>query len=180
MDTQADLSQFTANVSLGNINENNISDFFTKLGIKNGDVNLAKALLSANAKSDIKDVYYIYMWNYCSGSIGKDNKTETITYCSPRKAQFYFNPIEEWGLNNTLAQSVVPKGIDGALNAYKKGAQWMFIAYAVAFWTTVAAIVVGLFSICSRVGSCITTVVVSVSSSPTNLYARLKMLTVLS
>jgi hypothetical protein len=129
--------------------------------------------LSSSAKSnDLKDFYEIYLWNYCSGDTANGTKlangtmtagVETITYCSPRKAQFYFDPIQVWGLNGTLAQDIAPKAVTDALNTYKKVASWMFIAYAVAFWTTVASVIVGIFAIFSRVGSCLTTIVSSVS-----------------
>jgi len=159
---KADMSQFTANVTLGKFSASDIASYLSALGIKNADSDLTKALLQAATDKHIDDVYYIYPWNYCSGSIsrnGTNNGTVTLTTCSKSQPSYWFNPIEVWGLNGTLAQNYVPKGIDGALNAYKTGAHWMFIAYATAFFTTLAAIVVGAFAICSRLGSCVTTIV---------------------
>lgn len=119
----------------------------------------------------LKDVYYIYMWNHCTGTkSGTNGSTVTIDYCSPRKAQYYFNPITEWGLNGTVAQQYVPKAVNSALSAYQKGAQWMFIAYSVAFWTTVATIIVGIFAIFSRVGSFCTSLVSGVSHPQVCVY----------
>jgi len=172
---KADMSKFNANITVGEFTTSDVSAYLKALGIKDADQELTKALLSAATSKQIDDVYYIYPWNYCSGNIGTNstkNGTESLT-CSPRKAQYWFNPIEVWGLNGTLAQKYVPKGIDGALNAYKKGAQWMFIAYAVAFGTTIASIVVGAFAICSRIGSCATTFV----SSAATLFTFLAALT---
>ena len=162
MKLQADTSQFKADPTAG-------VDIIKGTTIDNQLLNAFKLSASSN---NLKDFYEIYLWNYCSGDSTNGTKlangtmsggTETITYCSPRKAQFYFNPIQEWGLNGTIAQDLVPSAITGALKTYQKVAQWMFIAYAVAFWTTVASIVVGIFAICSRVGSCVTTIVASVS-----------------
>jgi hypothetical protein len=113
---------------------------------------------------NISDFYEIYMWNYCRGSTV--NGTETVTYCSPRQAKYSFDPFTEWGLSSSSALKVVNGSVDGAIKAYQKGSQWMFIAYCVAFWVTVATIVVGLFAICSRVGSCLTTFVSGVCLSP--------------
>ena len=128
---------------------------------------IASGLLSSligEASSDaLYDFYEVYMWNYCAGS--NSSGTEVIQFCSPRQAKFVFNPIDIWGLNGTTVQKDVPGAVNDAVNAYSKGAQWMFIAYTVAFWVTAASIVVGIFAICSRVGSCITTIVASVSKA---------------
>jgi len=75
------------------------------------------------------------------------------------------------GLNGTATQQYIPGAVNSAMNAYQKGAQWMFIAYAIAFWTTVATIVVGLFALCSRIGSCFTTIVSGVATLFTILAA---------
>jgi hypothetical protein len=64
-----------------------------------------------------------------------------------------------WGLNNTGAADLFPSEIRKGLNVYKSVSNWMFVAYAIAFFTTLANIVVGLLAICSRWGSCVTTIV---------------------
>jgi hypothetical protein len=157
---QADTTKFQANSTA-------LSGLLSK-----ADANtkkLIEGLVGQVQTNNLKDIYYVYMWNYCSGSkSGVNGSTINIEFCSPRKSQYYFNPITEWGLNGTTTQKYIPGTVDKALGAYQKGAQWLFIAYAIAFWTTVATIVVGFFALCSRVGSCLTTVVsgVSVSSPP--------------
>jgi hypothetical protein len=120
--------------------------------------------LTATTNKQIDDIYYIYMWNYCSGSLSQNGSSQNITYCSPRKAQFYFDPLTTWGLNNTVVQQALGSSFQKGINAYKTGAKWMFIAYVVAFWVTVGSIVVGFFAICSRLGSCATTVVASAAT----------------
>jgi hypothetical protein len=74
-----------------------------------------------------------------------------------------FDPIKEWGILGSTAQQFVPGDVTKALNAYDKGAMWLFISYAVAFWVTFASFIVGFFAICSRVGSCLTAIVALVS-----------------
>jgi hypothetical protein len=136
----------------------------TELGISGSEADVAKSLLTATTNKQIDDIYYIYMWNYCSGSLSQNGSSQNITYCSPRKAQFYFDPLTTWGLNNTVVQQALGSSFQKGINAYKTGAKWMFIAYVVAFWVTVGSIVVGFFAICSRLGSCATTVVSSAAT----------------
>jgi len=111
---------------------------------------------------DLFDFYQIYLWNYCAGNT--TNGVDTITYCSPRKADFVFNPIQEWDLNNTIIEKEVPKAVNSAVDAYTKSVKFMFSIYSVAIITTAVSIVVGLFAICSRIGSCVTTIFVSAAT----------------
>jgi len=165
---KADLTKFKGNVTGGS----EIASILNKLGV-DANSDLTKALVSSVTTSKLDDVYYIYPWNYCSGNIAHNstnNGTQSLK-CSKPVARYWFNPIEVWGLNGTLAQDVVPKGIDGALKAYKGGASWMFIAYAVAFFTTIVSIIFGAFAVCSRVGSCFTSFVASAAALFTFLAA---------
>ena len=127
---------------------------------------LIAGLVGQASSNKLYDFYEVYMWNYSAGSTS--NGVDTIQYCSPRQAKFVFNPIDVWGLNGTTIQKDIPGAVTSAINAYSKGAQWMFIAYTVAFWVTAATIVVGLLAICSRIGSSLTTIVSSVSDQPSD------------
>ncbi|KAL8704281.1 MAG: hypothetical protein Q9201_002560 [Fulgogasparrea decipioides] len=111
---------------------------------------------------DVKDFYHVSLWNYCSGDF--DNGKDKITYCSPHKNQFWFNPVEVWGLNNTNIDQLFSKELRSGLHAYKQAAKWMFIAYIVALITTIVEILVGFFAIFSRLGSLATTIVSTISS----------------
>jgi len=126
---------------------------------------------SANS-NNLHDVYYVYMWNSCYGTkSGTNGSTITNIKCTSPKAQYYFDPIAEWGLNNTVVQSQIPKAVSSAMSAYRKGTQWMFIAYAIAFFATAATLVVGLLALCSRLGSCCTSIVSGVATLFTILAA---------
>ena len=127
------------------------------------DNNLLHALQGAASAKELKDFYQVGLWNYCEGDIDRDGK-EKVTYCSPRKASFWFNPIDVWELKDTSAQRVFPDKMKDALDAYQKVAKWMFIAYVLALCTTIAEIIVGIFAIFSRWGSFATTIVSTVSS----------------
>lgn len=121
---------------------------------------MAAALEEARKQLNVKDFYDIGLWGYCDGDISNGNyKT---TKCSDPKAQFYFDPIDIWKLNNTGVKDLLPDGLEKGLKVYKNVSKWMFIAYIVAFAATLAELVVGLFAICSRWGSCVTSLISAV------------------
>jgi len=144
---RADTSNFTESSSLDLIPGTNLDNGLIKTGL-NGDVTLA-------------DFYDVGLWNYCSGN-KTGNDTFDITFCSSRQAQYWFNPLDVWGLNTS--SSDIPKSVNSALNTYEKVSKFMFIAYIVAFVATLVELVFGFFAICSRWGSFVVTIVSTVSS----------------
>ncbi|KAK7544424.1 SUR7/PalI family-domain-containing protein [Phyllosticta citribraziliensis] len=116
------------------------------------------AALQTTVDSDLKDIYTVGLMNYCDG-----NKNSTggykLTYCSPRKSAYYFDPISTWGLNNTAVEGLVPDSLQNGLKIYRKVAKWMYAAYAVALACNAIEIVVGILAIFSRWGSFLTTFV---------------------
>jgi len=123
--------------------------------------------LENSVKGNLSDWYEIYLWNYCSGK----NTSSVPTFCSPRTAQFYFNPIDVWGLSADGLSQYIPSELNKGLSVYAKVSKWLFVAYTIAFWTTVGAFAVGFFAICSRWGSLVTTIVIGVSTLFTILAA---------
>ena len=159
-------------------------------GAVSNSTELTAALTLAEASGQLKETYRIYLWNYCSA-----NKTSgDIDYCSDRQSSFVFDPVEQFGLNATDAEvptgtstgdnavqsainnakenakefqdNVLGDAASGAIKVYKRVAKWNFIAYQIAFWTTVITIVVGLLAICSRWGSLCTWIMAIVCPSP--------------
>lgn len=55
--------------------------------------------------SDLKDIYTVGLMNYCDGDKNSTGGYK-VTYCSERKAAFWFNPVDVWGLNNTAAEGM--------------------------------------------------------------------------
>lgn len=111
------------------------------------------------------------LWSYCEGDKDKDG-VEKITYCSSSKTQFWFNPIEVWGLQNTSVQNVLGDDLQKGLDTYKKVAGWMNWAFIIATILTAAEFVVGFFAIFSRWGSLVTTILSTVSLSFLSLSKR--------
>ncbi|KAJ5137662.1 uncharacterized protein N7443_010047 [Penicillium atrosanguineum] len=105
--------------------------------------------------STLKDFYDIGLWGYCDGDI--TNNTSNTTSCSSPKSEYYFNPLEVWGLDNDAVKDELPDDYTKVMKIYKAVSKWMFIAYVLAFATTIVEILVGMFAICSRWGSCVTT-----------------------
>ncbi|KAL2013242.1 hypothetical protein VTN00DRAFT_767 [Thermoascus crustaceus] len=153
---RADLSNFTSNPQI-------TTDILKGTGLDQQVADKLSELLS-NSKSqlNVKDFYLIGLWNYCSGD--KNGDDFKVTYCSESKAGFWFNPVEVWHLNGTGVENLFPEELQKGLNTYKSVTKWMFVAYIIAFFATAAEILVGVFAICSRWGSCVTSLVSSVSA----------------
>ena len=117
---------------------------------------------------DIYDFYHISLWNYCAGNFtgGTTNSSasDNVTYCSPHTNEFWFNPVEVWGLNNTGVDKFFSTELRDGLSAYQTTVKWMFVAYIVALAATIVEILVGFFALFSRWGSLATTIVSGVSS----------------
>jgi len=145
---QGDLSNFTADPSTDIIPGTNADNELLNTGLK-------------QAKEDLKlkDIYQIYLWNYCAGATDKPYE-----YCSPKKAYFWFNPVEVWGLNNTGVEQLFPKELNNGLKTYQTVSKWMFIVYVISLITTILEIVVGISAIFSRWGSFATTFFSTASS----------------
>ena len=172
-------------VGLGGTNKNSDSlnglYFFrantSDINVKPSDINLPSNPLTdaiLNETTDvakkaigIKDFYHVALWNYCDGDFTKNKSggwNDHVTFCSPRKSEFWFDPVEVWNLNQTLADHVFSKELKDGLDAYKTASKWMYIAYIVAVISTAVEIVIGISALFSRLGSLATTIVSTVSS----------------
>lgn len=163
---KADISDFKTNITKSGVLSTNIPG-----NVDDKLRTFLDELTSSEKSSNLSDVYQVYLWNYCQGS--DKNGTVSLTKCSSKQARFWFNPVEVWGLNGTGVTDLVPNELEKGLNIYQKVANWMFVAYAIAFFTTLSSIVVGLLAICSRWGSCCTTIV----SAASTLFSFLAALT---
>lgn len=153
---QADTSNFTTDPQTI---LDKAKDEGDKFNINN---DLLDALTGAASSKELKDFYQVGLWSYCEGE--KKDGVEKITYCSSSKTQFWFNPVEVWGLQNTSVQNVLGDDLQKGLNTYKKIAGWMNWAFIIATILTAAEFIVGFFAIFSRWGSLVTTILSTVSS----------------
>jgi len=149
-----------------------------KAGNLANSTTLTAALQQAEDKRLLMDVYEVHLWNYCVSD-------GTLDHCLPKHSQYYFDPVAVWGLNGTNATSTATSTATGvnvidsditsatnkteefenkllgksgkeALDAYRHVAKWMFVAYEVSLWTTLATIVCSILAIFSRWGSFLT------------------------
>ncbi|KZF24179.1 hypothetical protein L228DRAFT_266538 [Xylona heveae TC161] len=195
----------------------------SETGISSSDLSAALSSTGTNLTTalGLKDFYTVALWNYCDGSIttsssssnkSSQHQVDHVEYCSPRKAEFYFNPVQVWGLDNStnssssassssssssqlseieskiqseihsyLHDKIYNESLKKGLATYKAVAKWMFIAYAIAFFATIAEFILGFFAIFSRWGSFVTSIASTVafiftlaaSITSTALYASL-------
>jgi hypothetical protein len=164
---QADLSNFanaTQNDLLSIINpRDTISGIDTRDTSVNSELNTL--LVDAQKTLKIQDYYTVYLWNYCSW-----NGNDKYSFCSPRKAEFWFNPVEVWGLNGTNAESLLPKELKDGLNTYKDVAKYMFIVYVIALVATIVELLIGISAMFSRWGSFVTTFFAAVRRPPVHFH----------
>ncbi|OGM40480.1 integral membrane protein [Aspergillus bombycis] len=154
---RADLQNMTTTAS----SKSTVSQALSDAGVTVSDGDISAALEQVQKQFDLKDFYNIGLWGYCDGNV--TNNDFEVSECSKPKGEFWFNPIEVWNLEETGVENGLPSGLRKSLNLYKNVSKWMFIAYIVAFVATVVELVVGVFAICSRWGSCVTTLISGVA-----------------
>ncbi|KAL4883365.1 SUR7/PalI family-domain-containing protein [Aspergillus karnatakaensis] len=123
---------------------------------------LSTALHNANNDGNLKDFYSVGLWGYCEGEVSKQGSYDT-TYCSSPHPKFWFNPIQAWHLNETTKDLQLPSHLTKELRVYKKVSLWMSSGYILAITVTAIETLLGLLSIWSRWGSCITALVSAVA-----------------
>jgi hypothetical protein len=109
------------------------------------------ALAGGVSVKALKDFYLIGLWSYCEGE--KIGDVETITYCSPPKFRFWFDPTDVWGLKITFLQDILGDKLQKGLDAYRKTMGWMSDAFIFATILTATESVLSLFAIFSKKGS---------------------------
>jgi len=152
---EADLSSFANATSNELLDIIDISSTLNNLNLAKRDTDSELTSLLAEAQKDlkIKDFYTIYLWNYCSW-----NGDEKYSYCSPGKAEFWFNPIDVWGLNDTAGiETLIPTDLKDALKTYQTVSKYMFVVYVIALVATAVELLIGISAIFSRWGSFFTT-----------------------
>ncbi|MCJ1224818.1 hypothetical protein MMC12_001463 [Toensbergia leucococca] len=152
---KANTSDITINASLLDLPSNALTD------------KLINDTTSATTTAlGIKDFYTVSLWNYCSGDFATTgaNTTDKVTYCSPRTSEFWFNPVQVWGLNNTGVENLFSSELKDGLDAYHTASKWMFIAYVVTVISLVLEILIGITALFSRWGSLATSIISGISN----------------
>ncbi|KAL2844517.1 SUR7/PalI family-domain-containing protein [Aspergillus pseudoustus] len=124
---------------------------------------LSTALYQTRKDGDLKDFYSIGLWSYCEGIISDEGSYHT-THCSSPHPKFWFDPLEVWRLNRTTdGDAQLPSHLTKPLRVYKGASLWMSSAYIIAIAVTALELLLGILSIFSRWGSCVTSLVSAVA-----------------
>jgi hypothetical protein len=129
---------------------------------------LSKLKFNNSGTIPLKDFYTVSLWGYCSGGIEKKDGANITKYefCSKPQSQYYFDPIQVWGLNNTEgASKLFPKPLAAGLATYRTVAKWMYLAFIASLIFTILELVCGILAIFSRWGSMATTIMSALSST---------------
>lgn len=134
----------TQNLSISNTD---LIDLATRDVISDVTVNITAADLG------LADYYTVALWNYCY-------TTGSTTTCTKPAFNWASNATNTTELTNLAAESgakvAVPKTIETALKTFSAITKWTEVVYIIAAIATACALVVGLFAICSKIGSCCT------------------------
>ncbi|EKV08089.1 Integral membrane protein [Penicillium digitatum] len=151
-----------SNISSGSALSSEITDRLKDAGITDVTADeISATIKSLQDDAHIADFYDIGLWGYCEGNSTKT--TDTVSSCTDPKAQFYFNPASVLGVSETQLEKELGNSMKRIMKVYKAVSKWMFIAYIVAFIATCVQVLLGIFAIFSRWGSCVTTIVSIVS-----------------
>ncbi|KAK5936697.1 hypothetical protein PMZ80_011068 [Knufia obscura] len=119
-------------VEIGNINQNAVirDTYFLRINLANvvPETIPNAVLINTIAQSlGLHDFYQVGLWNYCAGYTNQG-----ITYCSPPKALYWFNPVEiimsELLVGATIA---LPTDITDILNIVHVASNWMWACFLV-------------------------------------------------
>lgn len=138
-----------SNTDLINLATADLKDFTSAAdgAISDATVNITAADLG------LADYYTVALWNYCY-------TTGSTTTCTKAAFDWASNATNTTELNTLASQTgvkvTVPKAIETALKTFSLIAKWTEIVYIIAAIATACALLVGLFAICSKIGSCCT------------------------
>ena len=119
-------------VEIGNINNKAVirDTYFLKIDMSNiipESVPNAILINSIARSIGLHDFYQVGLWGFCEGY-----KDEGITYCSPPRTLYWFNPVEI--IQHELisgARVSLPDEIVSVLDLVKTVSQWMFACFLV-------------------------------------------------
>jgi len=145
---------------------------------------LTAALENAKATNQLRVDYDVHLWNYCTSDridgtintcmpkqaqfyfdpVAVWGLNSTNTTSSPAVAAPYnlLGGAVNSGINTvqsdaeTYENELLGKSGKEALDAYRHVAKWMFIAYEISFWTTLATLICSVLAVFSRWGSFLT------------------------
>lgn len=134
---------------------------FTELNVMAPNLpskDLTAALQDSAVNNKLARVYEVHLYNFCE----RNKVDKVVTWCSPKMANYHFDPLPIWSLNTARKHDAMTKedeikllGEKGqkALDAYHAAALPLFISYQVSYWATLVTILCGISAVFSRWGS---------------------------
>ncbi|KAI2472548.1 SUR7/PalI family-domain-containing protein [Annulohypoxylon bovei var. microspora] len=107
------------------------------------------------AELGIDKLYDITLWNYCSISANGTDKNCTQAKFNWAETDFNTTFIDEFG-SELGVNITIPQEIKNALNTFKPLIKWTEVVYIIAMVALGLELVIGLFTACSRLVSCLT------------------------
>ncbi|OTA78622.1 hypothetical protein M434DRAFT_402202 [Hypoxylon sp. CO27-5] len=103
----------------------------------------------------IDKLYDVTLWNYCSIPANGTDKNCTQARFNWAEQDFNTDYVDDFG-NDLGANITIPQEIKDALNTFKPLMKWTEVVYIIAMVALGLELIVGLFTACSRLVSCLT------------------------
>ncbi|KAL1297847.1 hypothetical protein AAFC00_006374 [Neodothiora populina] len=161
------------------------ADFSNFTTSSSSSTELSLLLEAAKDSGDIADQYRINLWNYCTVNSTSDSTSNSsdVDWCSARKRNFWFNPLEVWNIESIINSTGTSAGADSnvlvaleslasnttaledqlldksardALKTYKKVSAWLWSAYFASLWLLLGTVVFGCLAVFTRFFSFLT------------------------
>ncbi len=150
----------TANLSISSSSLENLANL-AKREAHFSDLTTAALSGSVSSSTNITaadlglaDTYKVNMWNYCYSS-GK-NTTCTKAKFNWAASALNTTAIEALATSTAGVNVTLPTEMKDSLKTFIVFSKWTEVVYIIAFIASVIELVLGVFAICSRAGSCIT------------------------
>jgi len=177
--TSSNISILTVDTKNLSISADQIASLASDSGLKRRDVSTLTAAATSSEIGSIKvtasdlglaDTYSLMRWNYVATT---DNKAVRST------------PAFNWAANATNTSAIttlaaangititIPSAVTTALNTFATVARWTQIVFVIACGLGGITLILGVFSICSRVGSCCAFIVSGFSTVAAIVFAAL-------
>ncbi|KAK7223704.1 hypothetical protein V2G26_011707 [Clonostachys chloroleuca] len=144
---------FKVDLSKLDIDENSISNFVSEnLGILGRDAEEIRGITASNL--GFGDSYDVNLWGYCMNKNGTDRE------CTKAQFDWASTRIKKDFLDPIAGKSVeLPSEMKSALNVFTTVTKYTEIAFIIALVSLGVELLVGIFSNCTRIISCLTTLI---------------------
>lgn len=110
----------------------------------------------------LADYYRVSLWGYCSWTDGVRTCTKAkFDWAAKEFNQSSYDQIK----SDTGASVKLPDELRGSLKTFGHVSKWTQVVYIVALVSAAIELVFGIFAICSRIGSCCTSIICAIATT---------------